>query len=326
MSHGKAKRRDWFPLHPLAAWGHNLHGGWKLAALLAWFALFAWHMPDSMLPMAIAVVSALGIQLLDRFLRPKRVRAWRLRASGLYEVFGNETQRGHPWSSIRSVTETPEGVEVDAGGTILRFTGRARDRSVLVEEIRSYLVEVEAESDSVSPKQIATWLQIAPDGFLAVRPTRRQRHLPSLLLWSVVLFNVGMALYHDDLRMRWAGLIFVVCSFLPMAIAASRQNTVLVSGYGLDGQGKRFAWADVDQVRLVGENDLRQLNVTSGNQSVTLRGPEVDRVTVAAERVIEARQAGAVPPRMGGVSEHGISRAEVEVREERGISPAEDGA
>jgi hypothetical protein len=238
---------------------------------------------------------------------------WRLDERGLYELRFLRRPRLIPIESIRHLESDATEIRIETDQGTLCLSHELRGIRSLVAQLRVLRGEREVVGGTeVSPEQVAEWLGIEVDGHRVCGLTRASRAARYLLsaLALVLLFG----------PMRGTSNFLPFALLVPVMFWLGWRNDrcTLVTAHGLLlGDGRFVPWEAVNGVPEHGV-------VATDYGTVLLVGPSVSRVAGAIQRIINAREAGAVLPRMTEIPDHAISRAEsAEVSAERGISAAE---
>lgn len=291
-----------------AVWQGRLIFGLMLAGLWTSFPggrdLLLWFVP-----------AAIVLDLIARIPFRKRLIGYRLDRDGLHVVRYGCRERHFSWDTIQAVDETSNSLVVRTSGGELRISNDLPAAFHLAEQLRRNLGEPPAEQTELSASQLETWLGLAPGEVWTTGLQPRARFgIGAGLVGAglVVMLNAGSPF---QVWMLCVALSWVV-TLLPQVA-----QPLEISAWGVR-KGKRFAaaWDDVIGSRLTdGECTLRTVH-----GEISFGGAHARAVHDAVQRLLEAKQAGAVLPRLADIPDSAISRAEsVEMSAERGISRPE---
>jgi hypothetical protein len=250
--------------------------------------------------------------------------------AGLGEVQRDGRRRFHPWSTVRAVTETETAVVVTTDHGTLRFAGPAAERQPLAEALANVRPASTTSGEVLSPEEIGEWLGLDVGEVLELKPEAPEYQTMNRVLgFSVVVLLLSLL---GDLRAgRWAELylpLFVLLNTLNIRRLSPFKTATTVSVFGIDSADEHLTWEEVDNVTDVPTGEIVQIPpfalIHAGNRSVQIDGPHRERVVNAVRQLLEAKQAGAVLPRLGGVPDSAISRTEsVDLPADRGLSRPE---
>jgi hypothetical protein len=255
---------------------------------------------------------------LDRVLRQRLAHpcyALSVDDDGIREFFLGQPPRLHPWETVGPVQTDGRGCVISPRLlTQYRLSWSVPGARELLTEIERHRPPEPGEVTTIEPEQVAEWLGIALDESLVVRAPKMQRNM-MVISCAAVIGAVMLVVRLGPPYLAWMCLGQLGLLMLTWQNVLKRFSA---TPWGLRQGRKEVAWHDV-LGRSVWHVQTRQgsLYLPGGENS--------ERVVSTIQRILDARRAGAVLPRMTDVPEHALSRADsVEVSAERGISPAED--
>lgn len=276
----------------------------------------------------MGLVSVAATALLCLLIANHRPRWYGVSEQGLTlgYTFG---RRVIPWSAVRSVARVPMRPAWQALSSTPRFLVwvHTEDRLVTLDEMvanREGLVAaiqrqlVPESAPPLEPAQVAALLGIVPGATLEVEYVRRFWRTPSG--WAVrVISGTALGLF---LMFTPFGFL-VVLGWLLYAVFGQRPLPVHAVRVSVDGLR---LWLEMGQVDVPWRDvvSLEQERLTTVGGVYRLRPRE--RLHRAIHRVVDARDRGAVLPRMGSLPDGALSRAvsDAGVAVERGLSRPAD--
>ena len=309
-------RGHWYPRNRILAWLTDPPYAWSMVLLAGmltiWFSMLS---PAALPGILIAWLLAPGLGLL---LFRGAAYGWRLDGEGLHELHFLRPDRTIPWSDLQAAEAGGEYLVIETRYETLRLPRRVRGTRHLAKELRAALGQQDGPHVAVTLGQLATWLAIGPDERLDVGCHPALRYALSLMMGGLAAFMLVAGMLDG----QPTGVIF---AWWPALLAASFWSTtqpVWVTTRGIH-RGRRWSasWDDVTGIRRMKSGWM----VATELGSVSIGGGRKGRrVHDTVKKVLAAKQAGGVLPRIVAVPAEALSRAApAEVVVERGISRAE---
>ena len=317
-----SRSRRWYPRDRRVAWltdRANAIQGLAGAAIFVPLVLVA----------PVQVLLLLGASALTLLLP---AYGWRVDEDGLHllrvGVVAPSLRRStlFPWDCIHGVQLDARELRIATSDRTIRVSALVPGIREMAAELRSGLgLEDQPTKREVTPTLIADWLGIEPEGSLPCSARPMVRFGIVAYLAACAAFGVVAAVVQPlEPAIRW--VVGSFGAFIGLtAWLVWRCTSSTVTSHGIQNADRVVPWSAVNGVERAG---VVGWTLWTDHGFVYVWGRNGRYVAQAVEKMLQARQSGAILPRMTDVPDHAISRAEsAEVSAERGISPAdgEDG-